>query len=117
MIDYGVLITGGVGILTTTISALVSWILTKRKYCAEVDSNLISNMSSSLEFYKSLADDNKKRLDAMQTRNEALEHEVADLRKQVLTMMGSMCYNLSCQHRQLDETINGTKIKKKVQGK
>lgn len=39
MID--VLVTGGVGVLTSTISSLVTWILAKKKYNAEVDNNVI----------------------------------------------------------------------------
>lgn len=39
MID--VLVTGGVGVLTSAISSLVTWLLAKKKYNAEVDNNVI----------------------------------------------------------------------------
>ena len=39
MID--VLVTGGVGVLTSIISSLVTWLLAKKKYNAEVDNNVI----------------------------------------------------------------------------
>lgn len=36
-----ILITGGVGILSSIISAWVSWVSARRKYNSEVDNNLI----------------------------------------------------------------------------
>ena len=51
------------GLLTTIISGFSGWFFTKKKYNAEVDNNLINNMQESLEFYKALADDNKRRLE------------------------------------------------------
>jgi hypothetical protein len=59
MIDLGVLITGGVGVISTIISAWASWFFARKKYNSEVDGNLIENMQKSLEFYEKLSDDNK----------------------------------------------------------
>ena len=81
MIDLGILITGGVGIITTVISGWTSWFFARRKYNSEVDNNLIENMQQSLEFYKKLSDDNEKRLDEVLKRNAELEQEIRDLRK------------------------------------
>lgn len=72
-----------VGFLTNIVTGFTSWFLTKRKYNAEVDNSLISNMQESLEFYKALADDNKRRLDEVLSENADLRREVADLREQV----------------------------------
>ena len=76
------------GVITTITSGFASWFFAKRKYNAEVDNNLINNMQSSLEFYKSLADDNKQRLDDVLQENAALKQEVKELRDMVdkLTM-------------------------------
>lgn len=57
-----IIITGGVSAATATISAIVTWLLAKKKYNAEVDNNVIENMKQSLEFYEKLSDDNKNRL-------------------------------------------------------
>lgn len=76
MIDLGILITGGVGIITTVISGWTSWFFARRKYNSEVDNNLIENMQQSLEFYKKLSDDNKNRLDEVLKRNAELEQEM-----------------------------------------
>lgn len=69
--------------ITAFATAFTTWFFTKRKYNAEVDNNLISNMQDSLEFYKSLADDNKSRLEEVLQENAELRKEIADLRTQV----------------------------------
>ena len=99
MIDLGILITGGVGIITTIISGWTSWFFARRKYNSEVDNNLIENMQQSLEFYKKLSDDNKNRLDEVLKRNAELEQEIRDLRKQMFSLMNSICTDLTCQLR------------------
>lgn len=113
MIDIGVLITGGIGILTTIMSGWVSWFFARKKYNTEVDSNIINNMKESLEFYKQLSDDNKKRLDETLKRSDQLEAEVQELRKQVLNLMTIMCTDLSCQLRKGDYNSVG-KPKNKI---
>lgn len=71
------------GAITTFASSFTTWFFTKRKYNTEVDANLIKNMQESLEFYKSLADDNKARLEDVLRENAELRKEIDDLRKQV----------------------------------
>lgn len=100
MID--VLVTGGVGVLTSTISSLVTWILAKKKYNAEVDNNVIQNMQQSLEFYKELSDDTKDRLAEVLEKNQKLEDDVSELRKQMLNLTMKICLDLSCKHRILE---------------
>lgn len=99
MIDLGILITGGVGIIATVISGWTSWFFARRKYNSEVDNSLIENMQQSLEFYKKLSDDNKNRLDEVLKRNAELEQEIRDLRKQMFSLMNSICTDLTCQLR------------------
>ena len=67
MEDTWIAILGGV--ITSIVSGFASWFFTKRKYNAEVDNNLIGNMQESLEFYKTLADDNKQRLEEVLQEN------------------------------------------------
>ena len=71
------------GVISTIVTGFSSWFFTKKKYNAEVDNNLITNMQDSLEFYKALADDNKARLDEVLSENADLRKQVADLREQV----------------------------------
>lgn len=99
MIEYDVLITGGVGLITSIISSWTTWFFTRKKYNSEVDLNLIEKMEKSLEFYKALSDDNKSRLEEITQRNNRLEDEVQELRKQVLDLTLNICMDLTCSHR------------------
>ena len=99
MIDADVLITGGVGLLTSIVSSWTTWFFTRKKYNSEVDLNLVEKMEKSLEFYKSLSDDNKNRLEEITERNNELEKEVQELRKQVLNLTMNICMDLTCSHR------------------
>jgi hypothetical protein len=119
MIDLGILITGGVGIITTVISGWTSWFFARRKYNSEVDNNLIENMQRSLEFYKKLSDDNKNRLDEVLKRNAELEQEIRDLRKQMFSLMNSICTDLTCQLRKRSLNLfneqNGTDSRQEME--
>ena len=109
MIELDVLITGAVGVVSSIISAWTSWFFARKKYNSEVDNNLIENMQDSLNFYKQLSDDNRKRLDdvlkrndELEKRDEKLEEEVRQLRMQMLNLMSSLCTDLTCQLRKRD---------------
>lgn len=119
MIDLGILITGGVGIITTVISGWTSWFFARRKYNSEVDNNLIENMQQSLEFYKKLSDDNNNRLDEVLKRNAELEQEIEDLRKQLFSLMNSICTDLTCQLRKRNLNLfneqNGTDSRQEME--
>jgi cell division protein FtsB len=112
-----ILLTGIVSIITSTLSSIVTWILARRKYNAEVNSTLIKNLEETLEFYKRLSDDNKKRLEETIQRSNQLEAQVASLKDQLITMMNSICMDLACSLRKRDmnlfkENNNGTSTKK-----
>ena len=109
------LTTAGVSLLTSIISSLATFLLTKRKYNSEVDNNLIKNMQDSLEFYRKLSDDNKERLDEQINRNDNLEKEVRELKSQLLTLMSSICIDLSCQFRKRNYTLYGNPSGQKIQ--
>ena len=97
--DISILITGGVGLLTSIISSWTTWFFARKNYNSEVDLNLVEKMEKSLEFYKSLSDDNKNRLEEITERNNELEKEVQELRKQVLNLTMNICMDLTCSHR------------------
>ena len=99
MIDLGILITGGIGLITTIVSSWTSWFFARKKYDSEVDSNLINNMKESLDFYEKLSTDNRERLEEVLRRNTELEQEVEELRKQMFNLMSSICTDLTCQLR------------------
>ena len=118
MIELDVLITGAVGVVSSIISAWTSWFFARKKYNSEVDNNLIENMQDSLNFYKQLSDDNRKRLDDVLKRNEDLEKEVKELKKQMFNLMSSICVDLTCQVRKRDFNLfneHGTINRQKVE--
>lgn len=55
-------ITALITLVTTSIGSLVSWLLAKRRYNSEVDSNEIENLKKSLEFYERIVQDNNEKL-------------------------------------------------------
>lgn len=117
------ILTALAGIITTGAGSCISWLLARKKYNSEVDSNLIENMQKSLDFYMKLSDDNKQRLDEALKKNAELEDEVTQLRQQVFDLMHTMCIDLACKNRKLAKEVktdhkkkssNGTEINKKA---
>lgn len=99
-----ILITGGIGLISTIVSGWVSWMFARKKYNSEVDHNLIENMENSLEFYRKLSDDNRARLEEMAERNKTLEAEIQELRKQMLNLTMNICMDLTCTNRIRERT-------------
>ena len=118
-----IIVTGIITIITTAVGSVVTWVLAKRKYNAEVQNTLIKNLQESLDFYKNLCDDNNKRLlesindnEKLRAENKELDKKIEDLRMQMFTIMGSICTDLTCQIRKKDLKLfnDGTKSKKTV---
>lgn len=76
------LVTGGIGILTTIVSGFTAWFFARKKYNSEVDNQVIINMKESLEFYKSLSDDNKERLSEVLEQNRQILDQNSQLLEQ-----------------------------------
>lgn len=105
----------GTGILTT----IVTHILTKRKYKAEVDKlstevqgDTIGNMDKSLEFYEKWVDNTNKRLDEvlknqdkLMSENASLKIELNTVKEQTTRMSTLLCTNLPCNQRIVDSSI------------
>jgi hypothetical protein len=105
----------GTGILTT----IVTHILTKRKYKAEVDKlstevqgDTIGNMDKSLDFYEKWVSNTNKRLDEVlrnQDRligeNASLRNELNTVKEQTTRMSALLCTNLPCNQRVIDSSI------------
>ena len=54
MFDIDVMITGGIGIITTIMSGWTSWFFARKKYNSEVDSQQIKNMEATFDVYKKM---------------------------------------------------------------
>lgn len=140
-----ILLSALTGIGSSSLSAVLAWFLSKKKYYSEVDGSNIENMKKSLEFYISLSDDYKKRLDEeLQSHREdvsELKKENQDLKKaikksenkfnsqlsaqqkeiqlmknQMLSVYGQVCLNFACAER-IKTQEPAPKATKSVKGK
>ena len=116
MFDNEVLLTAGIGVITTIASGWTSYFFTRKKYNSEVDLNLIEKMQGSLDFYMKLSEDNKRildetlaKLDESEKRNDVLENEIRELRNQMFTLITQICTELSCNARKA-YTEKGKKV-------
>lgn len=99
MIDVGILITGGIGLVTTVVSGWTSWFFARKKYNTEVDSNEIENLKKSLEFYESIVKDNNKKLQFYIDLAENNRIEVYRLRGVIHRLLNNSCLDNGCIKR------------------
>ena len=99
MIDLGILITGGIGLITTIVSGWTSWFFARKKYNAEVDSNEIENLKKSLEFYESIVKDNNKKLQFYIDLAENNRIEVYRLKGVIHRLLNNSCLDNGCIKR------------------
>ena len=100
--ELDVLITGGIGLITSIASAWTSWFFARKKYNTEVDSNYIENLQKALATYDSIIAHNKTEIEHLMKRNDELEKEVSELRKQMLDLAMNICMDFSRKARQRD---------------
>ena len=95
------------------VSTIVSWFLSRKKYYADIESvkinndlNAIDSMNKSLDFYKDVVEDNKKRLDESQEQisqllkeNYQLKQDLQALKIQVQFLMKYNCMRGDCKKR------------------
>lgn len=104
------LITTIVGLLCTSISSVVTFLITKRKYNVEVDAQQIENISKSFDIYKKMMDESmlvqdKKfvmqdtKIKQLQKENDDLRKEINNLQIQMAQLINSVCYDASCRLR------------------
>ena len=99
MIDVGILITGGIGLVTTIVSGWTSWFFARKKYNTEVDSNEIENLKKSLEFYESIVRDNNKKLQFYIDLAENNRIEVYRLKGVIHRLLNNSCLDNGCIKR------------------
>ena len=87
------IITALVGLFCTTISGLITFILTKRKYITEVDSQQIQNISASFDTYKKMTDETisslNAKIEALQKENDNLRQQISQLQLQLISFIGN----------------------------
>ena len=99
MIDVGILITGGVGLLTTIVSSWASYFFARKKYNTEVDSNEIENLKKSLQFYEEIVRDNNKKLQFYIDLAENNRIEVYRLKGVIHRLLNNSCLDNGCVKR------------------
>ena len=81
-----------VGVVCSAISSVVTFLLTRRKYNTEVDSQQIENMEKSFDIYKKMMEESmavqNKRIDQLQKENDNLRQQVYQLQQQLISLAG-----------------------------
>lgn len=85
---------------TTTLASFITWLLSKRKYKAEVDSNVLDNLQKQLDIYKDIVTDVKIQLKDYITESDKLRDQVLTLQKQVTLLLPLACKIENCSNRQ-----------------
>lgn len=94
------LITGIVTLGTNLATGTVTWLLARRKYNTEVDSNEIENLKKSLEFYEDIVRDNNRELQFYIKLAEDNRVEVYRLKGIIHRLLNNSCLDNICTERQ-----------------
>ena len=94
-----ILITAGIGTVTTFCSAFFTFLFSKKKYNAEVDGTQISNMQASLDIYQDMVKDLGRKLDLYSKIVDKNKAEVIRLKSVVIKMIDKICTVESCKNR------------------
>ena len=105
-------------VASSAISAVVSWLLSKKKYQTEVNRTQIENMQKSLKFYEDLSTDTQERLgkileenEILRTENQDIKDELHEVKEMLRKMMDNVCVNLACQIRNRGYSVLTSKPK------
>ena len=111
------IVTAIVTLFCSTASGVVTFILTKRKYSVEVDSQQIDNMGKSFDIYKKMMEESleaqknsmQSEINSLKTgyelvkgENDSLKAQVAQLQMQMLNILGSLCLDSTCKLRKMN---------------
>lgn len=107
--DIGVIITAGIGVVTTFCSGFFTWLFSKKKYNAEVDSDVIENLKKSIEVYETMIIDLQKRLDFYVNIAENNRVEMYRVKNVMLQLLDNVCTDKTCMSRKYytEEEIRG----------
>ena len=77
--NFEVLITGIIGLITTIVTSVLTFIFSRRKYNAGVDHDTIDNMKNALQFYENAIESNNRTLIDVLSKSENLAKVNAQL--------------------------------------
>lgn len=97
------IVTALVGLFCTSMSSVVTFILTRKKYSADVETVQMKNVHDSFELYKQMMNDTvtvqNEKISQLQRENEDLKNQIFQLQSQVAQMLSITCYDTSCRKR------------------
>lgn len=111
------LISALVGLFCTIVTSIITFLLTRKKYNSEVESQQIQNLNDAFTLYKktmedSMASQNKAyeaTINSLNAKVDTLSEENSDLRKQVsqlqmemINILGTICLDTTCKMRQVN---------------
>ena len=83
-----------VGVVCTGLSSLITFLLTKRKYNTEVDSQQLKNVDDSFELYKKVMNEamatQDRKIAILQKENDSLKEQVSQLQNQVISLVNML---------------------------
>ena len=77
--NFEVLITGIIGLITTIVTNILTFVFSRRKYNAGVDHDTIDNMKNALQFYENAIESNTRTLTDVLSKSENLAKVNAQL--------------------------------------
>lgn len=97
--DLGVLITASIGIVTTFFSGFFTWIFSRKKYNAEVDTTTIDNLKATMDIYQEIVKDLGNKLDIYGRIIDRNRGELIKIRNVMIKMIGKICTVETCKNR------------------
>ena len=94
-----ILITAIIAAITTAIGSIITFIFTKKKYNAEVESVEITNLKTSVEVYEKITKESIDRLTYYIDLTETLSKEQYRLKSIVWKLINATCLDDACPSR------------------
>lgn len=106
-----------VGLFCTVTSSVITFLLAKRKYNTEVDSQQIKNMGDSFDTYKKMMEgtleaqkktlettinSQNQKIEFLQSENDSLKRQVGQLQMEMINILGTICLDSTCKLRKMN---------------
>jgi uncharacterized membrane protein (DUF106 family) len=80
-----------VGVVCSAISSVVTFLLTRRKYNSEVDSQVVENVKNAFEAYKQVMEETiasqEKKIEKLQSENDYLKKQFEMMQNQLVNLL------------------------------
>lgn len=80
-----------VGVVCSAISSVVTFLLTRRKYNSEVDSQVVENVKNAFEAYKRVMEETiasqEKKIEKLQSENDYLKKQFEMMQNQLVSLL------------------------------